>query len=71
MITTCCRWIAQRCCKHPHDLRRAAAGRMWLECAVCGRETAGIVVMRGSEAPPRDPQLEMTVVRPRAAQAAA
>jgi len=65
MITTCCRWIAQRCCRHPHDLRRAAAGRMWLECAACGRETAGIVVMRGFEPPTRDTQVEITIASAR------
>lgn len=71
MITTCCRWIAQRCCRHPHDLRRAAAGRMWLECAVCGRETAGIVVVPGSAASTRHKQINVTVASTRAAQAAA
>jgi len=61
MITTCCRWIAQRCCRHSHDLRRAAAGRMWLECAACGRETAGIVVMRGCARPARDEEIDITM----------
>jgi len=32
---------------------------MWLECAACGRETAGIVVMRGSKPPVRDKQIEI------------
>ncbi len=71
MITACYRWVAEHCCRHPHELRRAAAGRMWLECAVCGRETAGIVVMRSSEAPDRDTQIDVTIASTRTAHAAA
>jgi hypothetical protein len=49
------RWLERVFCSHPHDLRRAAGGRMWLECADCGRETQGIVVRPAAEetaAPP-------------------
>jgi hypothetical protein len=44
---------------------------MWLECAVCGRETAGIVVVPGSAASTRHKQINVTVASTRAAQAAA
>jgi hypothetical protein len=37
------RCITQRCCRHD-DMRRTGDGRMWLECAACGRETSGIRV---------------------------
>ena len=34
-----------RCFIHGHqDLRRHAEGRMWLQCALCGRETRGWVL---------------------------
>jgi hypothetical protein len=43
---------------------------MWLECAACGRETAGIVVRRGSELPTRDKQIDFTLAGTRAQAAA-
>lgn len=44
---------------------------MWLECAVCGRETAGILVVPGSAAPVRRKEIDLAVSDTRAAQAAA
>jgi hypothetical protein len=37
-------WVNRHLCKHANQLRRSGNGRMWLECADCGRETGGIPV---------------------------
>jgi hypothetical protein len=42
--------IAQLFCDHT-DVRRAGAGRLWLECLSCGRTTEGIAVTSATAIP--------------------
>ena len=56
------RWFARFFCTHPHDLRRAGGGRMWLECADCGRETRGIEVRPTAVNAGRRPTAEPALV---------
>jgi hypothetical protein len=44
-VTRVCNWIAQHCCHHD-EIRRAGAGRFWMECRSCGRRSPGITVRR-------------------------
>jgi hypothetical protein len=51
-------------CEH-EDIRRAAGGRMWLECLKCGRETKGIVIAINSVDQPSDKHAEIRIGLPR------
>ena len=44
-VTRVCNWIARHCCQHD-EIRRAGAGRLWMECRTCGRTSPGITVRR-------------------------
>jgi hypothetical protein len=47
------RWVRVRCLMLGHDDRiRRVAGRMYLECAECGRETRGWNVTPDAVVPP-------------------
>ncbi len=51
------RWVSVRCVMWGHDDRiRRAAGRRYLECADCGRETAGWNLKPERTAVPRRPE---------------
>jgi DNA-binding response OmpR family regulator len=40
-VSRVCNWIARHCCRHD-EIRRAGAGRLWMECRRCGRTSPGM-----------------------------